>query len=150
MTLYMPIGISGSGKSTFACEHGFEDHEIVCPDEYRLRLTNDMSCQEENDRVFQIAHTIVSCRNVRRLDTFFDATNLLWDKMPPLPISVQFIIMTAPLEKCLERNSQRTRVVPEHVLLRQWKNYDTMTKSIMAEVSHTTKGGWCYDDEFTR
>lgn len=53
-TLYMTIGISGSGKSTYLNKN-FKKSNIVSPDEIRKQLTGDISNQTRNKEVFEIA-----------------------------------------------------------------------------------------------
>lgn len=51
--LIVTIGISGSGKSTWAKSTGLN---IVSPDEIRKELTGDISDQTQNKRVWELAY----------------------------------------------------------------------------------------------
>lgn len=75
MKIIVPIGISGSGKSTFYNEY-FKDYKLICPDQIRLQLTGDISNQTKNGEVFNIANQmIVDCLKNNE-DFYYDATNV--------------------------------------------------------------------------
>lgn len=116
MTLYIPVGIPGSGKTHLGSL--WFSTEIVCPDEIREWLTDDMSDQRCNSLVFDIAHKVVEARMRRGLDVYFDATNLNPDLWPNADFgqSRVFILMDTPIDVCYERNNLRDRVVPQEAM----------------------------------
>ena len=60
-TLYMTIGISGSGKSTYLNKK-FDKANIISPDEIRKRLTGNVSDQSRNKEVFEITfNEMIQC-----------------------------------------------------------------------------------------
>ncbi len=72
------VGISSSGKSTFAKKHFFEN-EILSSDYFRGMLTNDENTQSVNEDVFETLYYIANKRLKRNLLTVIDATNLQRD-----------------------------------------------------------------------
>lgn len=56
-TLYIPVGISGSGKSTYGEKLLAQQSElkIVCPDDIRKEMTGSISDQSKNKQVFEEA-----------------------------------------------------------------------------------------------
>jgi predicted kinase len=125
--LYLPIGVPGSGKSTFILKHNsLNDSDcIVSPDNYRRMLTGDTSDQSENTLAFNICHQIVRSRLKHGLETWLDATNLKpWDvnvwisEANNYDAATTVIVMSTPLDECLRRNRERERSVPERAMRR--------------------------------
>jgi predicted kinase len=127
MTLIVPIGPPGSGKSTLVdvlIESGWlHPDAVVSPDTYRRILTGDRANQDQNGNVFEICRRITSARLARGLDVFYDATNLLaswrseilsFARIHNQP--VLFILLTANNQTCRERNERREVPVPEEVM----------------------------------
>lgn len=73
--VYLTVGISGSGKSTYCQEHG---KIIICPDEIREKVFGDINNQSHNKTVFDIAYyTLEKLLLTDGVDDiYFDATNL--------------------------------------------------------------------------
>lgn len=116
--LYLPIGIPGSGKSTLVRQH-FSKSEIVCPDEIREWLTDDVNDQTENNLVFEIVHNVVYKRLALGLDVVVDATNLEPKFWPDdLGQGTTLILMSTTIDQCHEWNESRERVVPLHAMQR--------------------------------
>ena len=128
MTLYLPIGPPGCGKSTLAealvLDGLLSPDAIVCPDRYREVLTGSRASQAQNERVFSICNTITAGRLQAGLDVWFDATNLPYS--PQLAgmarsygqtvVNVTFDHLTVPM--VVERNANREHSVPDDVLMR--------------------------------
>lgn len=77
--LYVPIGISGSGKTTVGNMIVAASRTrvvVVCPDDERKRLTGNISDQSRNDEVFSNCHSLVGKYLRQGDDVFFSATNL--------------------------------------------------------------------------
>ena len=120
------IGLPGSGKSTIAQTFLELQPETfyICPDRIRQQLYGDaiiqgdwLEIQAEIGRIFAIAQT--SNRPV-----LYDATNAKPEWRQELLNhysyqSAQWIgwIVDTPLATCLQRNQQRTRQVPEAVIM---------------------------------
>ena len=129
-TLYVPIGIPGSGKSTYGKQLAKENKNlrIVCPDDIRAELYGDASIQGDGKKVFSIAYSRATEYLKSGKDVYFDATNVtalsrsrLLKALYPLFNSSIAVYFDVPLEVCKKRNSERPRVVPESVLDRMSK-----------------------------
>ncbi len=138
MTLIVPIGPPGCGKSTLVgrlVDVGWLDPDaVVSPDQYRRILTGSHASQETNGVVFGICRNITTHRLMRGLDVFYDATNLLpsW-RADILDIAqrynqpVMFILFTANNAECAERNRVRELPVPEPVMEQMFTYRRTIT-----------------------
>jgi protein phosphatase len=73
--LILLIGVSGSGKSTFARQH-FRPAEIVSSDHYRAVVADDENDQMATKDAFDLVHQVVEKRLKRGLLTVIDATNI--------------------------------------------------------------------------
>lgn len=73
--LILLIGVSGSGKSTFARQH-FRPAEIVSSDHYRAVVADDENDQMATKDAFDLVHQVVDKRLKRSLLTVIDATNV--------------------------------------------------------------------------
>ena len=108
------IGVSGSGKSTFAQRH-FLTSEVISSDACRRLVSNDENNQKATNDAFDVLHYIAAKRLKRGLLTVIDATNVQPDARKPLlwlareyhGISVA-IVLNLPEELCQERNISRT------------------------------------------
>jgi predicted kinase len=124
MTLYIPIGPPGSGKSTLF-RHGPSGRR-VCPDEFRLIITDNQADQTENNLVFEICHKITRKRCERGLHTYFDATNLTMEALRPLKEmpgdKIVYIWEPNPYIYSL-RNKNREMVVPDVVMGRMLRRH---------------------------
>ena len=74
--LLVPIGVSGSGKSTSIKEFEKQGFSIVSPDMIRKELTGNIVDQSRNKEVFEIAHNRVDELLGQGKDVVFDATNV--------------------------------------------------------------------------
>lgn len=137
-TLYVPVGIPGSGKSTYA--KSLSGVEIISTDGIRSELTGSEENQTQNNRVFKVAHS----RLVKALrdgkDVVFDATNLtrrsradLLRKMPSGTRAVAILFHT-PVDICLKQNQMRERHVPDSVILSMAKRLEEPTMEEFDEV----------------
>lgn len=75
MNIYIPVGISGSGKSTYQKKH-LLNIKTICPDDLRKKLTGDCSNMSMNDDVWMIAYDELSTCTVKNKDVYFSSTNL--------------------------------------------------------------------------
>ncbi|MDZ7292994.1 MAG: AAA family ATPase [candidate division KSB1 bacterium] len=126
LALVVLIGVSSSGKSTWARKH-FLPTEIVSSDACRAMLSDDENDQTVTPEAFRLLHFIVEERlRLGRL-TVVDATNVqkearqsllaLARKYYVLPIAVVFKISE---QTCLDRAAQRTdREIPPYVIRQQ-------------------------------
>lgn len=73
--VYLTVGTSGSGKSTFCKNHS---GIIICPDEIREKVFGDINDQTHNRTVFDIAYYTLEkfLKSNNEEDIYFDATSL--------------------------------------------------------------------------
>ncbi|HEY2298905.1 MAG TPA: LLM class flavin-dependent oxidoreductase [Jatrophihabitans sp.] len=124
-TVYVLIGASGSGKSTWAAEH-FAGGEIVSSDALRAVVgTGDADLDASKD-AFAVLDLVVAARLRRRLTTVIDTLGLDPERRlgylhaareAGLP-AVAVVFDTAS-ERCRDRNRNRDRPVPAAVLKTQ-------------------------------
>ena len=127
-TLYVLIGVSGSGKSTFC--NNIPAHTIVSTDKIRYEYFGDEADQREPRRVFEEAYIRAAAHIRAGFDAYFDATNTTAKARKNLLKEIYArangdfrkvaILFMTPLEECKRRNAQRQRVVPEDVIDRQY------------------------------
>ena len=73
MKLYISVGISGSGKSTYLNKLNVP---VVCPDDIRKELTGDISDQSQNQKVWFEAYRRLKEYIAKDEDVAFSATSL--------------------------------------------------------------------------
>lgn len=116
------IGLPGSGKSTYAGRLGTS---VLSSDAVRLLLADDERDQTIHARVFGTIRYLLRQRlAIHRPVTYIDATHLIRaERQPYFEIArehgcgVEAVYFNVPLEICRERNRQRTRQVPDDVLM---------------------------------
>lgn len=129
MIVYVTMGIPGSGKSYWAERHSnmFSGTEVISPDKIREMLTGDESDQTQNGRVFDLAHGRLRwlLMTNEKESIIFDATNVQkFARQNLLDICAEFgaeptlVVFDTPRALCLERNRNRSRVVPDHAIKR--------------------------------
>ncbi|WP_338871054.1 polynucleotide kinase-phosphatase [Spirosoma sp. SC4-14] len=113
LSLVVLIGVSGSGKSTFAKKH-FKRTEILSSDECRALVSDDENNQFATNDAFDVLYYIASKRLKNGLLTVIDATNVqkesrkglieLSKSYHCLPVA---IVIDLPEKVCEERNRNR-------------------------------------------
>jgi predicted kinase len=83
LSLVVLIGISGSGKSSFAKKH-FKETEVLSSDKCRGIISDDENNQASTDDAFALLHYIASKRLKNGLLTVVDATNVQSEARAPL------------------------------------------------------------------
>jgi predicted kinase len=126
MSLVVLVGVSGSGKSTFARKH-FIPTQVVSSDFCRGLVSDD-----ENDQAAtsDVLHYIVGTRLKRGLLTVVDATNVQWEARKSLidlakehNVLVDAIVLDVPEEVAIARNEDRPdRNFGPQVIRRQRKD----------------------------
>ena len=121
------IGIPGSGKTTiiksFAEKNGYI---YVCPDDIRTELTGNPSDQTKNKEVWEKTHERVLEAIKSGSTVVVDATFANAEQRKSFLVflhkagfeKIQGLYINTPLEIAKERNANRERKVPEHVLER--------------------------------
>jgi polynucleotide kinase-phosphatase len=113
MGLVVLVGVSGSGKSTFARTH-FRPTEVVSSDFCRGLVADDENDQAATPDAFDVLHYIVGTRLRRGLLTVVDATNVQPDARASLvklardhDVLADAIVLDVPESLAVERNRQR-------------------------------------------
>jgi protein phosphatase len=126
LSLVVLVGVTGSGKSTFARAH-FKPTEVISSDFCRGLVADDENDQSATPAAFELLQYIVGKRLAGGRLTVIDATNvqpearrqlvLLAREHDVLPAA---IVLDLPEKLCAERNATRPdRAFGAHVLRRQ-------------------------------
>ncbi|WP_371784402.1 polynucleotide kinase-phosphatase [Streptosporangium subroseum] len=129
MSLVVLVGVSGSGKSTFARKH-FIPTQVVSSDFCRGLVSDDENDQAATSDAFDVLHYIVGTRLKRGLLTVVDATNVQWEARKSLielakehNVLVDAIVLDVPEEVAIARNEDRPdRNFGPQVIRRQRKD----------------------------
>ena len=125
-SLVVLIGVSGSGKSTFAQKH-FRPTEVLSSDVCRAWVSDDENNQEATQAAFEVLHFIAARRLEAGKLTVIDATNVQPEARKPLvelarkyhclPVAMVFNLHN---KICQIRNQKRTnRNFGEYVIRQQ-------------------------------
>jgi protein phosphatase len=126
LSLVVLVGVSGSGKSTFARTH-FRATEVISSDFCRGLVADDENDQSATPEAFELLRYIAGKRLAAGRLTVIDATNVQPDARRPLvalarehdvlPVA---IVLDVPEGVCAARNASRAdRDFGPHVLRRQ-------------------------------
>ena len=130
LSLVVLVGVTGSGKSTFARTH-FKATQIVSSDASRGVVSDDENDQTATADAFALVHHIAGIRLRRGLLTVIDATSVqrparealikVAREHDVLPVA---IVLDLPENVCRDRNSRRPEraMVGPHVITRQRKD----------------------------
>ena len=139
-SLVLIIGVSGSGKSTFAKQH-FAATQIVSSDYCRALICDDENNQSVNQEAFELLHWLVAKRLALGKLTVVDATNVkAASRLPLLNLAKMYgvpaiaIAFNFELEFCLQQNVQRThRVVPTEIIAEQFQELQSSLPQLVNE-----------------
>jgi protein phosphatase len=120
------VGVSGSGKSTFASRH-FLPSEVISSDFCRKLVSDDENDQSATAAAFAVLHTIAAKRLESGRIAVIDATSVRpEDRKPILQLAKDHhvfayaIVLDVPAEVCRERNAERPeRAFGDHVIRNQ-------------------------------
>jgi polynucleotide kinase-phosphatase len=140
MSFVALIGVSGSGKSTFARTH-FATTQILSSDTFRGLVSDDENDQSVSAEAFDALYYIAGKRLAAGKLTVVDATNVqrapradlvrLAKEHDVLPTA---IVLDLPERLCVERNAGRTdRDFGAHVIRRQRADLHRSLKSLQKE-----------------
>lgn len=122
--LILMIGIPGAGKTTLAKRLIAKGFHYMNADAIRAELYGDEANQGDKEEVFSIFFMRLEEALKQELDVVIDNTNLNMKQRKPILdrcqqfgyTDVQLWLLDVPLEICLQRNSQRERIVPEEIV----------------------------------
>ncbi|SDK88893.1 polynucleotide kinase-phosphatase [Nonomuraea maritima] len=113
LSLVLLVGVSGSGKSTFAGRH-FRPTQVISSDFCRGLVSDDENDQSATPAAFDLLHHIVGVRLARGLFTVVDATNVqsaarrgLIELARRHDVPAEAIVLDVPREVAVERNAGR-------------------------------------------
>ncbi len=140
MGLVVLVGVSGSGKSTFASTH-FKPTEVISSDFCRGLVADDENDQSATPDAFDVLHYIVGTRLRRGLLTVVDATNVQQGARAALvklarshDVLVDAIVLDVPESLAVERNGKRPdRQFGGHVVARQQRDLKRSLRRLTKE-----------------
>ncbi|HLQ45989.1 MAG TPA: AAA family ATPase, partial [Planctomycetaceae bacterium] len=126
LALVVLVGVSGSGKSTFARRH-FKATEVLSSDACRALVSDDENSQAATSEAFDVLHFIARKRLAGAKLTVVDATNVQPEARKPLvALAREFhclpvaIVLDVPERVAHERNQARPdRDFGPHVVRQQ-------------------------------
>src|SRR5437016_4609225 len=139
-SLVLLIGVSGSGKSTFARTH-FRPTEVLSSDTFRGWVSDDENSLEATPDAFDALHYLAAIRLRRRKLVVIDATNVQPDsRKPPLRPAADHdalavaLVIDVPESVCHERNKARPdRDFGPHVVRNQSRQLRQSLRSLRRE-----------------
>ena len=140
LSLVTLVGVSSSGKSTFAQKH-FLNTEVVSSDQCRALVSDEESNMDATIDAFELVHYLISKRLKRGNLTVVDATNVQAEARRPLvrlarefhciPVAIVFNI---PEKIIKERHKNRSdRNFPEYVLFNQTRDLKKSIRQLKKE-----------------
>ncbi len=140
LSLVVMIGVSGSGKSSFAKKH-FKKTEIVSSDDCRAIVSDDENSQSASGDAFDLLYFMAGKRLKNGLLTVIDATNVQKDARKGLielsktyhclPVA---IVLDLTEEICQERNQKRPdRNFGTHVIRNQKQQLNKSIRGLKDE-----------------
>ncbi|WP_032407313.1 polynucleotide kinase-phosphatase [Rhodococcoides fascians] len=140
LSLVVLVGISGSGKSSFAADR-FGPYETVSSDACRGMVSNDPNLQSATKDAFALLEFLVATRLRAGLLTVVDATNVqpaarkaliaLAREHDVLPVAV---VLDVPEPVCAQRNADRSdRTFGRDVLRRQQSQLQRSMRGLSKE-----------------
>ncbi|HEY1669259.1 MAG TPA: polynucleotide kinase-phosphatase [Trebonia sp.] len=140
LSLVVLVGVTGSGKSTFARQH-FKPTEVISSDFCRGLVADDESDQSATPDAFDVLHYIAGKRLSAGRLTVVDATSVQPEARLPLvelarehdvlPVA---IVLDLPSSVCAARNAQRPdRDFGPHVIRRQQTALRKSIKNLQRE-----------------
>ena len=137
--LVLLVGVSGSGKSTWATEN-CAPGEVVSSDALRAQVGESAVDQKASTDAFAVLEDIVQRRLARQLFTVIDATNLEDDSRAryrdfarAAGVPCVAVVFPTDAATCKSRNRQRANPVPGPVLTKQLKEFDRVVPLLPTE-----------------
>ena len=135
------VGVSGSGKSTFA-KKAFENKAlVVSSDECRKELCGDEMEQSVNIKAFELFYKKIEEGIAQGKRVIADATNLdkysrelIYDIAKKNNVPIYAIMFNVNLQVIKRQNKMRSRVVPDYAIDRMFKKMKIAYNEICEEV----------------
>jgi len=135
--LYVTIGISGSGKSTWANKIGYDI--CVSTDDIRKELTGNINDQSKNKEVFKLAYERIYkySKDSRYKDVIYDATNCNLEYLTYFCFlfedfyNIVFVVFDTSVDTCIKRIIDRENgaSVPYKKIIKQRKQFEKVLDS---------------------
>lgn len=131
-TLWVMVGLSGSGKSSVAKEIAEENPNtvIVSSNNIREELTGDYGNQKNNEEVFKVFHKRIREALENNTNVIADATNITMRSRRAIIENVKGIecrkiayLIPKPFDQCKIDNLNRQHPVPNEVLDKQIRKF---------------------------
>ncbi len=134
------VGISGSGKSSFAKKH-FQSTEVISSDCCRGLVSDDENDQSSTKEAFEVLHFISAKRLKNKKLVVIDATNIQKDaRKPILKLAKDYdclstaIVFNLPVKICEKRNESRSnRSFGKHIIRGQSAQLKKALRSLKEE-----------------
>ncbi len=137
--LVVLVGVSGSGKSTWAAVH-YRDQEVVSSDALRGVVGSGPHDLDASADAFGVLETVVAARLGRGLTTVVDTLGLdaskrqAWlDAARGAGLPAVAVVMDTPDSECRRRNAARDRPVPAPALAAQLRSARDVRPLLEAE-----------------
>jgi len=155
-TLWVMVGLSGSGKSSVAKEIAENNSNtiIVSLDNIREELTGKVEDQSKNEEVFKVFHKRIREVLENNTNVIADATNITMRSRRAIIENVKGIecrkiayLIPKPFDQCKIDNLNRQHLVPEEVLDRQIRKFQVVFYEEGWDLIRSC--GFLRDDEIT-
>jgi len=138
-TVQILVGISGSGKSTYAKQMLFQPKwSRVNRDSFRLMLKNAQVCENKIEDIITVLQNkaIISLIN-KKQNVIIDNTNLKARYINELielikyKANIEFVVFEEAINVCIDRDSKREAKVGESVIKKQYKDFLELKKKFV-------------------
>ena len=144
-TLYLTVGISGSGKSAFTSKTKELLNAVEVNADNIRKEFGDISDQSKNKEVFEKVDILID-ENLKKSNVILSNTNLHYsiikkyaEKYPESQIIVFLMKDSVSPNLCFERvskdieNNVERSNVPKEVVYKQWEKWATFYKTVLSE-----------------
>lgn len=126
-------GLPGSGKSTISQKIAKETNAtIFSSDALREEIFGDVNEQNRNSELFNEMHRRIKECLKSGNNAIYDATNTsskrrmaFIDELHNIDCEKRCVVVATPYEQCLVNNMSRDKIVPEKVIEKMYRNWNT-------------------------